>query len=256
MKEGGHFYTRDGQPAYEVPYADPKKGMRPSTLADCKKHGWVPSSTTVLKVLAKPQLQDWLIRNAVNAVVTAPDVPGEGLDAKITRVLDVERQQDQESQMAMDRGTAIHNAIENKFAGDPVDPEIWPWAEAAYDAIAKRGAVRGVETIVIGDGYGGRVDLVQETDDAVLIWDWKSAKTLPKKGAWQDHLIQCASYAAAFARSMKPSKPIRTGNVYISTVDQGQFVVCEHGDWMPVYHDCWVPLLKVWSYLNSYDPCA
>ncbi len=37
--EWGHWYDADGKPAYEVPYADPSKGMRPTTLADAKKFG-------------------------------------------------------------------------------------------------------------------------------------------------------------------------------------------------------------------------
>jgi hypothetical protein len=255
MKESpSHWYCPvTAEPRYEIAKKD-GSGMRPTTLADARKNGWVPSATTVLRCLAKPQLQDWLIRTAVTAVVTAPDVPGEGLDAKITRVLDTERQQDQESQMAMGRGTAIHAAIENKFAGKDVDPDIWHWVAPAYSEIAKRGRVLGVETIVIGDGYGGRVDLIQESDE-VWILDWKSAKTLPKKGAWTDHVLQAAAYAAAYARrGTTGTKRIRTGNVYISTTSCGDFTVCEHDDWMPVFEDCWKPLLKVWCFLNNYVP--
>jgi hypothetical protein len=51
------------------------------------------------------------------------------------------------------------------------------------------------------------------------------------------------------------SKPIRTANAYISTVEQGAFVICDHDpDWEHAYNKGFAPLLKVWSYMNNYTP--
>ena len=252
-REARHFITkRDGS------------GNRPTTLRDARVNGWVPSVTTILKCIDKPALRDWITRQAVMAVVTAPDVPGESLDAKIVRVLETERQQDQESQMARDRGTEIHAAIEALLGGHGVSAnilpsaDILPWVLPAFQDISARGKTLHVEHIVIGDGYGGKVDLIQEApQDTIWIWDWKTTKKLPEKGAWPEHRLQGAAYASAFywGNSEDVSVNIRTGNIYISTVDPGAYVICEHaGFWAEVYREGFAPLVKVWQWMNNYVP--
>lgn len=252
--DGGHWYFPDGKPCYEVPYADPRKGMRPTTLSDARKLGLVPSVTQILKILHKQALVDWLIEQAVLAVLTTPRNDGEALDAFIERVLHTEKVQDQESQIAKDRGSEIHAALEGAFQGTFPDPELWSWCEPAYSAIAKRGRMVAVEACVVGLGYGGKLDLIQETEHEVWLWDWKTSKKLPnpeKGGAWMEHRLQLSAYAAAWAQG---DKPIRTGNVYISTVEQGSFCVCEHGDWLETYQQGFKPLVQVWQYMNSFTP--
>jgi hypothetical protein len=250
--EGSHFYFPDGKPCYEVPYADPRKGNRKTTLADARKLGLLPSVTTILKVLHREALVNWLIEQACLAVLTSPRQDGEDLDAFVQRILHTDRVQDQEAEAARDRGTAIHNAIEARFAGEPVDEAIWPLAQPAYAEIEKRGRVIGVETCVAGQGYAGKVDLVQE-NDAIWIWDWKTTKKLPR-AAWKEHVLQGAAYAAAYAaRGTTGDLHIRTGNVYIDS-STGEFIVCEHEEnWVAVYEKGFWPLVKVWQYLNSYS---
>lgn len=255
----GHWYDpATAEPRHFIEKKD-GSGNRPTTLADARKNGWVPSVTQVLKILDKPGLRDWLIRQSVYAVVTAPDVPGENIDAKIERVLSVERQQDQESQIAKDRGTAIHEALECYFLGKDVAEEFRPWIDPAAKAIVSRGQLVSAEKILVGKGYAGKVDLIQEAPECWWIVDWKTTKTLPKKGAWSEHVLQLSAYAAAFwtlmERSGQASKPIRTSNVYISTVEQGQFAICDHDpDWQKAFNQGFQPLLTAWMFLNNYYP--
>lgn len=251
-QDGAHWYSKGAQAVYEVPYADPRKGMRPTTLTDAKKMGLLPSVTTILKALHKQALVDWLIEQACLAVLTTPRNEGEDIDAFVHRVLHVEKVQNQESDIAKDKGTAIHAALEVACAGGEVDNEVWPWASGAYVEIMKRGRTVRTESIVVGEGYAGKVDLIQESDE-IWVWDWKTTKKLPAKGAWTEHVLQAAAYAAALARNTG-DKRIRTGNVYISTVDQGQFAVCEHADWQDTYENGFKPLVRVWQHLNAYKP--
>jgi hypothetical protein len=71
----GHYYYNDdagkAQPLYEVPYADPSKGMRSATLKDAKKLNGVPSPNTIMNVLAKPGLVRWSDNLLIDAVLEA-----------------------------------------------------------------------------------------------------------------------------------------------------------------------------------------
>ena len=52
-----HWYDKDGSPRYEI---EGKTGLRPTTLRDARKHGWVPSVSTIWKdVVAAPGLVSW-----------------------------------------------------------------------------------------------------------------------------------------------------------------------------------------------------
>jgi hypothetical protein len=251
--EGSHWYYPDGKPCYEI---QAKNGnMRATTLADARKLGLVPSVTTILKVLHKQGLVNWLIEQACLSVLTSPRLPGEELDSFVDRILHKEKVQEEEGQIAKDRGNDMHGALETAYQGGVVeDNELWKWVSPAYKEISQRGVSLHVECCLVGDGYAGRVDLIQESDD-LWVWDWKTTKKLPTKGAWTEHVLQAAAYAAALARrGTTGNKRIRTGNVYISTVAQGEFLVCEHPEWQGTYENGFQPLVKVWQFLNDYRP--
>lgn len=257
---GSHWYSLNCEPLYEVPKKD-GSGMRPFTLADARKMTPrpVPSVTTVLKTLWKPQLEAWKIEQACLAVLTAPRGPAEGLDAFVERVLHEERQQDQERDVAARRGVAIHDAIEGWFNDQSCHQtlDMWRWIEPTIEFLVQHGGTRGCQTetiLVSDDGYGGRVDLISEppVDIRHHIWDFKSTRNLPKE-AYPEHVLQCAAYANALQQSLGPARvPITTGNIYISTVNQGEFKVCLHGDWQDTYKRGFKPLLDYWQWANKW----
>lgn len=258
-----HWYYIDGKPCYELPKAD-GKGMKSPTLADARKLNLAPSVTTILKILDKPALRDWLIEQAVLAVLTTPKKPGEADDQFVKRVLQVERVQDQESQVARDMGSEIHDALEKLFSGNPVSDELKPFVMPAYTEIIKRGKMVSLELPVAGRGYGGRLDAVQDQGEILMLWDWKTTKKLPdpaKGGSWSEHRLQLSAYAKAYHTKNKDAdllkgKRIRTGNVYISSIDPGKFVICEHPDneWIITFSEGFFPLLIHWQWMNDYRP--
>lgn len=254
-----HYYTKAGEPCYEIPKAK-GDGMRAPTIADARKLSLLPSVTTILRVLPKPELQTWLIEQAVLAVLTTPRLPNEPDDAFVHRVLHVEEVQNQERDLARDKGIAIHDAIECYFTGQPVAEDLKPWVMPAIETLCNYGELVCAEKILLGDGYAGRTDLILEGKEGFWIWDAKGAKTLPdpKKGAWKEHVLQASAYAAAFHRLLAQGNgppTIRTANIYISSVEPGTFIICEHdGDWQRAYNSGFVPALRLWSYLNSYTP--
>ncbi len=248
---GARFYSRDGQAQYEVIGSSTGR-PRPVTIADARRNGWFPSVTTVLKILDKPALTDWLIETSCLTVLTAPRKEGEELDAFVQRVLHTERQQDQEAQVARDLGTAIHAAIESALKAEPYDKALAVYVEPAVDEITMQGEVKATEKVVVGEGYAGRFDAMTQ-DNRITVFDVKTAKKLPTNGSWSEHKLQLAAYAQALGNT--GSIHVQTANLYVSTTEPGKVFVDVHTDWPDTYERGFRPLLAVWQWLNDY-PCA
>lgn len=152
--ESGHFYHRDGSPAYEVPNKS-KGGMRPTTVRDAKALDLVPSVTTITALAARPGLDIWKQKQVLLAALTLPRVAGEDVDAFAVRVAADSREQ---AKKAAERGTAIHAAIEQSFRGEPFSEECRPWVEAVRSALPDLpwGTERSFAHPL---GFGGKVDL-------------------------------------------------------------------------------------------------
>lgn len=255
-----HWYSLTGEPCHFVKAKDGHS--RPSTLRDARANNWLPGVTEILKVAAKPQLERWKMIQAATAVLTSPRIDGEGLDQFMERVLFADKEQDEEAAKAADLGSRLHAALQANFMKQPWPVELYPWLYPAIQSITPYGKVHAVETILIGNGYGGLCDLILEAPDCWWIFDWKTTKKLPQKGAWDEHVIQCAAYAAAFQQCYYhvtdrsgPMGAIRTANCYISTTQQGAFAICEHDpDWQKVYNSAFLPLLQYWRWVNTYTP--
>ena len=250
MKESSHFYTRDGKAAYEVPYADPSKGMRKSTLADAKKHGWLPSVTTITKALAAPALIEWLRQTAAIAAVTTPRNPGEELDAFVARALAVDAESIGDA--AKQLGADIHDAIEKALNGEVFNSELRPFVDPAEVAVLELGRIVATEKILVGDCYAGKTDCITENDEAITVIDFKTtgAKKLPDK-SYPEHRLQLAAYAAALG-NVGP-KRINTVNIYISTTRPGEIKVVQNPDWQADF-EIFRMVCKIWQWQNSYKP--
>ena len=73
-----HYYTRDGKAVYQVPCADPTKGMRDTTLADAKKSNGalLPSVTEMVSKWKGEALINYLQRQMHLATRTTPFLYG------------------------------------------------------------------------------------------------------------------------------------------------------------------------------------
>ena len=252
-KDSSHWYHPDGRSCYQIEKAD-KSGMRATTLRDARKLNLVPSVTTILKILHKEALVQWMIEQAVLAVLTAPRKEGEADDAFAKRVLQEEEQQHGEREAARDLGTQIHDALELYLVGAQPPADMHPWIWSAAEAMAAFGKVITTEQNLVGDGFAGRSDLIQDGGEFWAMTDYKSTKKLPdpKKGAWPEHQLQLAAYAAAWAHKCAkdglPKRPIIRRNVYISTLEQGAYVICEHEeDWETIFEHGFRPLVTHWQ---------
>ena len=105
--EAGHWYDREGSPAYTIIGANGKE--RNTTLRDAKKEGLVPSVTTVLNIVAKPSLENWKINKALEASIELQQGEQESNDDFIYRCKTAQRDI---GQSAAAQGTKIHALIE------------------------------------------------------------------------------------------------------------------------------------------------
>lgn len=252
-QDGSHWYYNDARPCYELPKKD-GSGMKVPTLADARKLNLLPSVTTILKVLHKQALVDWLIEQAVLAAMTTPRLPDEPDDAFILRVLHTERVQDQEATKARELGTDMHAGLEALFGGGQIDDELRPWIEPAYLHLKGQAQWDKIETetILVGTGYAGKADFIGWAPSGNLLADFKTTKKLPTKASWGEHRLQLSAYARAdWQRS---ERSIITANLYISTVDCGKFAYFENPPWQEDFEQGFSPLVKHWQWSTGFTP--
>jgi len=195
--ESGHWYQRDGTPCHTV-IGKTTGQPRATTLADARKLNLLPSTTTVLKALHKEALVIWRVQQAVLTVLTTPRAIVDGVpeadDAYVERVINVERQHEQEGKKAADLGTSIHAAIEKAMSGEEWDQALAVYVEPVLKLCKdKFGEPEVAEKVVVGEGYAGKLDV--KFADAIV--DFKTTKSVPKV-SYFDHRMQTASYSKAF----------------------------------------------------------
>jgi len=232
MDFAAHYYTRDGKPQHWMPKKD-GTGNRSTTIADARKLGLLPSPTTILKQLAKPQLTGWLIEQGCLAVLTSPRKPDESLDQFVYRVLHIDKEHDAERDAAAEAGTAIHEALELAMCGIEYDPAMAGYVVPVMAEINKIGRVATTEKVIVGDGYAGRTDCLLESDDAITVLDFKGCKKLPDKGPWDEHRMQLAAYAAPLGNT--GNKRVECANIYINRNEPGDILVAKIDDWQHDY---------------------
>lgn len=195
--ESGHWYDRDGKPAYKVPNKS-KGGMRPTRITDAKKMDLVPSVTAILKILDKPALTNWKVEQAIKTAIRNPYTEGDENDyLKFIKDKSME-----EAAEARDKGSEIHGAIEEYFKGNfkhelaikyqPWCDEVANWLESQY------GACEWVAeaSFCSSYGYGGKVDLHCYDDDIAVVVDFKTkdfSKWIPK--AYDENGMQIMAYS-------------------------------------------------------------
>lgn len=244
--EAGHWYRPDGSACYTMVGKNGKE--RNTTLRDARELGLYPSVTSILKLEAKPQLTNWLVQQAALACVTLPRFPGEDDDSFILRAL---KDSQEQSSKARDRGTAIHGYIERAIGGDPLD-DVDGFDRSIVDHVLQWLSVnfhgytwRPERSFACIEGYGGKVDLVGECANEVMIADFKVKADIieGKKLAYDEHASQLGAYAYGLG---KPTA--RCLNLFVSSTVPGLLVAHE---WKPEDISCgyevFSHLLAIWK---------
>lgn len=173
--------------------------------------GPLPSVTTVLKVLDKPAVTQWIARETGKAAFRWPrgfHDPATGVDAPNTEdeyVRFLLAQPKEITDVAAKLGTSVHiladqesRASETGATVQLVPDEALPYLEAFRGFLAfleaHRGTIVSSEKAVLnlGEGYAGTYDLLVQLDDALWLIDVKTSK-----GYYPEFALQLAGYGMA-----------------------------------------------------------
>lgn len=172
-----HWYDgKTGEPRYEVPKAK-GGGMRPSTIADAREHGWVPSVTGICDIIAKGNLQNWIVDQHLKAAFNNPPGTTEIYDNWKERILPIANQRRDES---ADLGSVVHDGIEKWLTNQPVEDvrgllyvkTVKKWFDENVDLSKEH---KSEFYITTPEGYGGRCDFSgYDRENKHVIVDFKT----------------------------------------------------------------------------------
>lgn len=197
--ESVHWYRQNGAPQYTVKAKDGSD--RPTTLRDARKMDLVPSVTTIMKIAAKPGLEQWKLEQMLLAAMTLPQLPDEPEKAYIARIVADSKES---GKQAAEKGTRIHESIERWYGGDK-NVEHVDTAKAFEEAVFNHFKTHPMQdwlterSFSSNLGFGGKVDLYCKPDQYAptgIVLDAKSKDFGPddKVEAYDEHLMQLAAY--------------------------------------------------------------
>jgi hypothetical protein len=195
---GGHWYSTSGLPTHSQP--DGKN----TTLAHARKQNLLPSVTTIIGQLEKPQLTKWKADRCIAQSFDNP--PKEGEDVKSYKGRIIQSLKDEQTEVR-DFGTKIHKALEDVNSGtfDSLkDPDLFPFIEPFIRWQMRRvKSVKAAEQVVVNvkHGYGGTLDLhcvLFREDRPVTIVDYKTQNIRSKVKFYPEYAYQLAAYRKCF----------------------------------------------------------
>lgn len=166
-----HWYKKDGTTAYGA------------SLKEAREMGYLPSITTIDKVIANEGLEQWKVRQGILAALTMPINSDESDYDYINRILDDSRQQ---ARKAAKLGSVIHKLAERYISGRPLffkgqRDDVWLLFEPLQKWIDNNKLRGKAEKVLTSDQYAGKADYL----DADIIIDFKTT-TMTEKDIKKD----------------------------------------------------------------------
>jgi hypothetical protein len=246
---GDHWYSRDGRPCYDQ--ATKTGGLRPTSLADARKVGLVPSVTTILQVLSKPALETWKVNQGIMAALTLPRIAGESEGEYIARILSDSKAQ---AIAAAEEGTRIHDACECAMKGQPYPEKYIPHVQATRDELARLfpDVTDWVAEASFGasEGFGGKVDLHSPSTGIVVDYKGKDGDFSDGKKLAYDQHYQLAAYQTGLRLPRNVCANLFVSRTHPGKVASHVWTVAdmEHG-WQ-VFRSA----LELWKAVKKFDP--
>lgn len=247
--DSSHWYRQDGTPFYTITGAN---GLdRSVTLRDARKINAVPSVTTVLQIVAKPQLEAWKVRQGVMAALTLPRVDGEDSDALLARIDADGRAQ---AKAAAEEGTRIHDAIECHFKGQSVPEAYRNHVDGTVAKIAELfpdvADWQAEDYFCHAHGFGGKVDLHSPSTGIVIDYKGKDGDFSDKKKLAYDQHYQLAAYQTGLGLGLNVC-----ANIFVSRTHPG--LVAEYvwtREQVQEGWDVFSAALQLWKAIKKYYP--
>lgn len=259
--ESTRWYTQDGLSVEDVVA---KNGSgRKATLRDARKpdNQWIPSVTTVLRLLAKPELDRWKSQQYLGEAML------QAMNDRTSLLLDnskdwVDRVMvaaEEGMNKAREKGSEVHGEVD-RFLLNPNEMEYAssPFCGAATRALIDIGMdqwpMEVEKTLAVRCGeiwVAGKTDLV--FPEQKIIVDWKTTSKAcdgSERLGWDDHLIQLSAYNMALFGGTG-----RCFNVFLSTSDPGKYEVVpwleEETEWGAEMYSL---MFRLWCLKNRYFP--
>jgi len=175
-----HYYKQDGTPAH----FEGKNGQA-TTLREARKLNLLPSVTTIISdILRKPQLESWRIEQGIIKGLAHKQEDNETEHDYIKRIKVLA---DQESQIAMSKGTEIHSELETGKGR---------WAEEWQKVMeSAKLRVSWQERTLVAADYAGKADIMIVKDNRFFLCDFKGQVWDDKKPRiYSDWAYQLAAY--------------------------------------------------------------
>jgi hypothetical protein len=196
VAESGHWYAKDGSPAYTTIGANGNE--RATTLRDARKLGLLPSVTTIIGLLSKAGLDTWKQQQVLLSALTLPRLDNEPEQEWLSRVMQDSKET---GRKAAERGEYIHAIIQSFYEGAyfPEPPAYLKTVEQTIDAHFGGRLWASERSFAHPDGFGGKCDLASQAD-AVSGWngavvDFKTKDApLDKAEVYFEHIMQLAAY--------------------------------------------------------------
>jgi hypothetical protein len=237
--ESGHWYTKLGEPAYQIIGKNGKQ--RNTTVRDAREHGLVPSVTTIIGQLAKPGLDRWKSEQLLLAALTLPRHENEAESEWLERVMTDSRSTGKE---AAERGNRMHGVLENFYRRKEIG--ILPFYAIEVDRTitthfgAQQWAAEA--SFAHSSGFGGKIDL----NGSNVVIDFKSkVGDVSKTKPYFEQIMQLAAYRVGLGMPTA-----RCANVYFN--EHGQVLLIEHSpDELDDAFSCFQCLLQYYKIKNN-----
>lgn len=286
MKENGHWYNAKGESFHTVPNKSKPGTTRPTTLKDARTLGLIPSVTSILSILDKPQLTDWkleqltkefqrrtliLADSSHEVMAGLHDIARRDFDTLHAEICDRAFQQVED---AADAGKLIHGAAELVLSGRDYDPDELVFLPELKERFKMSTFIRPIQAFVqehdihptghevkvvnLAHGYAGTGDLPMTCKRGIGFGDWKTRKTKPGKPvkAYDHQLMQIGAYHGGhYSVVPRPGDFITGFNLFISTTEPGRIEGVWYSDEeIATGYEAFTHMAAIWRFLKGYDP--
>ena len=245
--ESEHWYSKTGESAYTIVGSNGKE--RNTNLRDARKHGYVPSVTTILGVAAKPALENWKINQALNSALTLKKQEDETTDQFFYRCKEHSKSTGKE---AAEMGTTIHAMIEQGFAGG-AETKPYLAIKKYLDKTFPDETWTAEDSFCADLGYGGKIDLHSDTG---IFVDFKTKDNLEAKKKSPSSLVfpEHGMQLSAYAEGCDVKDPERV-SIFVDRKDTELIIPWRWSKESHAKHiSMFTSLLTYWKLFKNYDP--